>query len=137
MNPHLPSASPDPAIPGRVMVASVVDLDDTVTATIYRHVEPIMPSADLHAVIITIDGDVDSDAAAHLEYTVRRALAGGTPVCCDLSGATYFGAAGASAVLAALRYAADAGALFLLRGARGMTLRVLEVVGVDRSLIMR
>ena len=120
----------------RVTVASVADADDTVTAMIYRHVEPLVADAGLFVLIISIDGDVEGDAAAYLDHALQRAVLDGAPVCCDLSSARFFGAAGATVVLTAAERAADVGTLLLLRGVHGLTGRVLDAVGFERGLII-
>ena len=122
--------------PDRTVVASVADFDDSVIAVIYRHVEAFVPGADLHVVVLSIEGDLDSDAACHLEAAVRQAIDGGAPVCCDLRSAGFFGAAGARVLLSAVQQAAEADTLFLVRGVRGMAGRVLAAVGFDRTLIV-
>jgi anti-anti-sigma factor len=122
--------------PGRVTVASVADWDDTVVTMIYRHVEAASPEAVLGTVVISVDGDLDGDAAAHLDRALRRALAGGTPVHCDLNRTGFFGSAAARAVLSAFRYADETAATLRLRGVHGMRRYVLETVGLDRSLIL-
>jgi anti-anti-sigma factor len=116
--------------PGRVTVASVADVDDTVLTMIYRHTEPTEVG---QAVVISVEGDLDADAAAHLEHVLRRSIDGGTPVYCDLSCGGYFGSAGARAVLSAVGHAGDRGGVLLLRGVHGMPRRVLEVVGLNSS----
>jgi len=123
--------------PDRTVVASVAGFDDTVIAVIYRYVEPFVPLADLHLVVLSIEGDLDSDTACHLESAVRQAIDVGSPVCCDLRSAGFFGAAGARLLLSAAQQAADADTLFLVRGVRGMAGRVLAAVGFDRALIVQ
>ena len=118
-------------------VFSVVADDGTSTALIYRHSEPVLAEAGIFAVVITVDGDLDSDVAAHLELALYQAVESGMPVCLDLRHTGYFGAAGARVALAAGRLAAESDVTFLLRGAIGMSRRVLEAVGFDQSLIMR
>jgi anti-sigma B factor antagonist len=122
--------------PDRMVVASVADCNDTVIAVIYRHVEPFVPAADLHVVVLSIEGDLDSDTAWHLQSAVREAIDTGSPVCCDLRSAGFFGAAGARLLLSAVQQAKEADTLFLVRGVPGMVGRVLAAVGFDRSLIV-
>jgi anti-anti-sigma factor len=130
---------PDPlfASPDRTAVLSLADPDGTLTAVIYRHSEPVLAEAGVFAVVITVDGDVDTDVAAHLEEVLHQAVDSGMLVCCDLGHAAYFGAAGARVVLSAVRRAADADAVVVLRGVRGMSRRVLEAVGFDQSMILK
>jgi anti-anti-sigma factor len=122
--------------PDRAVVASVAGADDTVVAVIYRHVESFVPEADLHVVVLTIEGDLDSDTAFHLEPVLHEAIGAGVPVCCDLRSAGFFGATGARVLLFAVRQAADVDTLFLVRGAGRMTRRVLAAVAFDPALII-
>jgi anti-anti-sigma factor len=130
--PNFPAMSPD-----RTVVASVAGFDDAVIVVIYRHVEPFVPDADLHLVVLSIEGDLGSDTACHLEPAVRQAIEGEAPVCCDLRSAGFFGAAGARVLLSAVQQASEADALFLVRGVRGMAGRVLAAVGFDPALIVQ
>jgi anti-anti-sigma factor len=123
--------------PDQTAVFSVVAADGTSTAVIYRHSEPVLAEAGLFAAVITVDGDLDSDVAAHVELALRQAVEAGLPVCLDLRHTGYFGAAGARVALTAGRLAAESDVMFVLRGAFGMSRRVLEAVGFDQSLIMR
>jgi len=123
--------------PDRTVVASVAGFDDTVLAVIYRHVETFVPDADLHLVVLSVEGDFDSDTACHLEPAVRRAIDVGAPVCCDLRSAGFFGAAGARVLLSAVQQASEADTLFLVRGVHGMVGRVLAAVGFDPALVIR
>jgi anti-anti-sigma factor len=124
-------------LPQRTVVASVADFDDAVIAVIYRHVEPFVPDADLQLVVLSVEGDLDSDTACHLEPAIQRAIDAGAPVCCDLGSATFFGAAGARLLLSAVRRASETETLFLVRGVRGMADRVLTAVRFDRALVLR
>jgi anti-anti-sigma regulatory factor len=123
--------------PERVTIASIADPDDTVTAMIYRHAQPLVPEAALSLVVISVDGDVECDAAAHLDHILQQTMKDGTPVCCDLSRTDFFGAAGATVALRAAHRAAESGSVFLLRGVHGVSAIVLKVVGFDQSLIIQ
>lgn len=131
--------SPDPLFlpPDRTPVASVVDHDDGVVAFIYLHTELFFAEADLFVTVVTVDGDIDSDVAAHLEHVLLAAVDRETPVCCDLSLTWYFGAAGARVILSAHERAAETGSLFLLRGVHGMSRQVLDAVGLDQTVIIK
>ena len=122
--------------PGRVTVASIAGLDETVIATIHRHVEPVAQQRFRAVTVISFEGDVDRDTAPYLDRALHRAVSGGTPVCCDLGRVGFFGAAGARVVLSAVRHSRAVGGTFLLRGVPTISLRVLEVAGVDHSLII-
>jgi anti-anti-sigma factor len=119
----------------RQVVGTVAAADDVVIAVLYRQLEPFVPEAGLHVVVISVEGDVDCDSAAHLESALWQAIDAGAPVCCDLGAVGYFGAAGARVLLSAVRHASDRGALFLVRGVYGMARRVLDAVGFDQALI--
>ena len=111
--------------PRLTCVASVAAPDDTVTAMIYRHTESTGSGPGL--VVITVDGDVDHDTAPYLDRVLRRTVASGQPVCCDLSRTGFFGSAGARVVAGA----ATTGGTFSIRGARKIIRRTLETAGVD------
>lgn len=130
------SLQPYSRSPERATIASIADPDDTVTAMIYRHAEPMLSEAVQSLVVISVDGDVECDAAAYLDHILQQAMKDGTPVCCDLSRTEFFGAAGATVVLRVAHRAAEAGSVFLLRGVHGISALVLKVVGFDQSLII-
>jgi anti-anti-sigma factor len=54
--------------------------------------------------------------------------------CCDLSEVTFFGAAGINALVIAHERAARAGSRLLIRGAHGITRRVLQITGLEDLL---
>ena len=60
--------------PERATIASIADPDDTVTAMIYRHAEPMLPEAAQSLVVISVDGDVEWDAAAYLDHILQQAM---------------------------------------------------------------
>jgi anti-anti-sigma factor len=122
--------------PVRALVASVADFDDTVIALIFRHAEPWVAEAGLFVTVISVDGDIEGDTAAYLDYTLQQALLGGAPVCCDLGRTDFFGAAAVGVVMAALRRAAEADTALLLRGVHGMSAVVLKAVGLERGVII-
>jgi anti-sigma B factor antagonist len=127
-------ASPDNAHPpDQVTVASVADWDETVVAQFFRHVESL-PAGGTRTVV-SVRGDLDIDTAPYLERALQRALGDSSAVCCDLGRTEFFGAAGATALLAGVRQARDAGAIFTVRGVHGIAARVLAAVGFDRTLI--
>jgi anti-sigma B factor antagonist len=122
--------------PDRTVIASVAGVGETLTAVIYHCVEPFVPEADMHVVVIAVEGDLDSDTAAYLEPAVRQAIGAGGLVCCDFRRVGYFGAAGARVVMSAVEDAAECGTLFLVRGMQGMAWRVLEAVGFEWALVI-
>jgi anti-sigma B factor antagonist len=129
-------ASPDNAhSPDQVTVASVADADEIVVAQFFRHDEPLPAGDGGTRTVVSVRGDVDIDTAPYLERALQRALGDSSAVCCDLGRTEFFGAAGATALLAGVRQARDAGASFTVRGVHGIAARVLAAVGFDRSLI--
>lgn len=127
-SPDRPAPSPD----GDRVVA-VTGWDGTLLATLTRSVDH-GPAGPL-TTVIAVDGDIDQDTAPALEAALVDALNGGTPVCCDVRGTAFFGAAGINTLLAAHRHAGGLGHDFFLRGMQGQAGRVLrltELTGVVR-----
>jgi anti-anti-sigma factor len=116
---------------------TVADRFGTVIIAIPCYIRPGSPGDDgvsghkRDCLIVVIDGEVDLDTAPPVQDALLRALDGRDSVCCDLSRVTFFGAAGARAVFAAVRYASERGRTFGVRGAHGMTRRVLTVTDPD------
>jgi anti-anti-sigma factor len=77
--------------------------------------------------IVAIEGEVDLDTAPLVQEALLRALDGTDAVCCDLSRVTFLGAAGVRALFAAGEDAAGRGRTFGVRGAHGVTRRVLTL----------
>ncbi len=84
--------------------------------------------------VIAAEGDIDVDTEPLLRHVLAQAVNGRPAVCCDLSGVTFFGAAAANLLLATHRRATEAGQLFVLRGAGGMTEHVLAVADPDHVI---
>lgn len=85
-------------------------------------------------VIVAVMGEIDLDTAPTLRDALCDAVEWNPAVCCDLSGVTFFSAAGVSALLAAYHRAESAGTRFSVRGARGITERVLRLSGIASLL---
>lgn len=96
-----------------------------VSASVPRADEPPM---------ITVTGDIDIDTAPLLHQVLIDALRAHPRVCCDLGGVSFFGAAGANALLAGNAYAVGRGADLTVRGVRGMARRVFEITGLSDLL---
>jgi anti-anti-sigma factor len=79
-------------------------------------------------------GDVDLDTAPLLHAALITAVDRHRRVRCDLSGVTFFSAAGVSALLAGRRRAGENGSRLEVRGAHGITRRVLEITGLETLL---
>jgi anti-anti-sigma factor len=84
--------------------------------------------------VVDIDGDIDYDTVPVVRRALTQALDGRTPVCCDLSRVTFFGADAFHALMAAHQRAAGLGCPFFIRGAWGITDRVLAITDPDRVL---
>jgi anti-anti-sigma factor len=84
--------------------------------------------------VVWAAGEVDLDTAPLLRAALVHAVDRHPVVWCDLSRATFFSAAGVSALVVAHRRAARAGRRLHVRRARGVTLRVLDLTGLDRLL---
>jgi anti-anti-sigma factor len=114
-------------------VTTVTDGDGTIVGTVVRRLEAAPAGAEPGDswTIVAVGGEIDGDIAPLIQLALSQALAGRTPVCCDLSDVTFFGAAGANTLLAAHRRAAELGCAFYLRGVHGITDRVLTVVDPD------
>jgi anti-anti-sigma factor len=110
----------------------VIGGDGVPLSTITRHTEH--PAGDAALVVVAVTGDVDQDSAPTLRATLIASLQGNPQVCCDVSAVTFFGAAGARALLDAHRLARAKGAAFAVRGAHGFTLKVLGSVGLPATV---
>jgi anti-anti-sigma factor len=112
--------------------ATVTDNFGTVIVAISCYIGPCTPGPEPRdCLIVAIEGEVDLDTAPPVQDALLRALDGGKAVCCDLSRVTFFGAAGARALFTACRYAAGRGRTFGVRGAHGITRRVLTLTDPD------
>jgi anti-anti-sigma factor len=110
----------------------VIGGDGVPLSTITRHSE--RPAGDAALVVVAVTGDVDQDSAPTLRATLIAALEGNPQVCCDVSAVAFFGAAGARALLDAHRLARAKGAAFSVRGARGLTRKILRYVGLPATV---
>jgi len=84
--------------------------------------------------VVHATGEVDLESAPLLRAALLDAVDRHAMVCCDLSGVTFFSAAGISALVTVHRRATQAGSTLIIRGADGVTRRVLQIFGVDRLL---
>ncbi|MEJ2861813.1 STAS domain-containing protein [Actinomycetospora flava] len=83
--------------------------------------------------VVTVGGDLDYDSHGRLDDAVDAALhdpPAGLVV--DLAAVTYCDSCGLRVLLGAHRRATEAGATFLLRGARGQPARALKLTGLDQ-----
>ena len=94
-----PPAPADPAPEIGEIVASVTAEGGTNLITVSRRVETAGPGA--AQTVVAVAGEIDQDTADLVQRALRQALGGHRPVCCDLRGVTFFGAAAAHMLLAA------------------------------------
>ncbi|HEX8629987.1 MAG TPA: STAS domain-containing protein [Catenuloplanes sp.] len=108
--------------------------DGTPLLTVSRHVGP--PAGGGAAmVVVTAVGQVDLETVELLRLALLDAVDGSRPVCCDLAGVEFFGAAGANALVAAHNLATETGCRFAISGARDTVRRVLRITGLDDLLV--
>jgi anti-anti-sigma factor len=86
------------------------------------------------AVVVAISGDIDRDSVSPVETTLLAAIDGNRKVYCDLAGVTFFGAAGVGVVVRAQEHAEANAVTFAVRGARGLTRKILQFAGLDGLL---
>jgi anti-anti-sigma factor len=138
MTTRQPRLPPIPHVgePGELVTGGVtaVVADDarTLLVTVSRPAETAPTGADDPLTVVAIDGEIDLDTAPLVRLILSNALDGRTPVCCDLSRVTFFGAAAVNTMLAAHRQATASGNSFFLRGVHGVTDRVLTLCDPDR-----
>ncbi|WP_406083249.1 STAS domain-containing protein [Micromonospora zamorensis] len=102
-----------------------------------RFTEPTDLSATISAdrMVVAPMGYVDMDTAPRLATALFNAVDSHPEVCCDLSGVGFFSAAGVHVLLLARDRAEQVGSRFSVRGASGVTLRVLRITGVEPLLL--
>lgn len=127
--------------------AVVADIDGRIITSISRHTEQHTEAdaagcasagcaaQDGPVAVVAIAGEIDQDTVCLVDVALTSAIRGNDRVCCDLSRVEFLSAAGINTVLAAHRYAAVTGHRFSVRGARGITRRVLEITELHRVLI--
>jgi len=136
--PPAPASARVPAAPTRDRHGS--DAPATVTGLsatplrIARRAEPPAHSGAPGTLVAAVAGEIDLVTAPLLQAALMDAVDRHREVCCDLSGVTFFGAAGINALLVARERAARAGSCLLIRGAHGITRRVLQITGLEGLL---
>ncbi|MBQ1021372.1 STAS domain-containing protein [Micromonospora sp. D93] len=102
-----------------------------------RYTEPTNLSATISAdrMVVAPVGYVDMDTAPRLATALMNAIDSHPEVCCDLTGVGFFSAAGVYVLLLARDQAERVGSRFSIRGAEGITQRVLRITGVERLLL--
>ncbi|WP_433551233.1 STAS domain-containing protein [Micromonospora zamorensis] len=113
-----------------------VDLSE-MSFHVARFTEPTDLSATISAdrMVVAPVGYVDMDTAPRLATALFNAVDSHPEVCCDLTGVGFFSAAGVHALLLARDRAEQIGSRFSVRGASGVTLRVLRITGVEPLLL--
>ncbi|MCF0091450.1 hypothetical protein B0E54_00257 [Micromonospora sp. MH99] len=101
--------------------------------SVARHTEPVNSSAAFSAdrLIVAPAGYVDMDTAPLLGAALTNALDSHPDVCCDLAAVDFFSAAGVHVLLLAADRAKRSGSRFSVRGAGGITRRVLRITQVE------
>ncbi|NYF59987.1 STAS domain-containing protein [Micromonospora purpureochromogenes] len=84
--------------------------------------------------VVNATGEIDLETAPALSAALTAAVQHDSWVCCDLSGVTFCCAAGVSVLLEAAHEAARVGHRFHVRGAHGVTARVLHITGAEGFL---
>ncbi|RAO35258.1 hypothetical protein PSN13_02513 [Micromonospora saelicesensis] len=102
-----------------------------------RYTEPTNLSSTISAdrMVVAPVGYVDMDTAPRLATALMNAIDSHPEVCCDLTGVGFFSAAGVRVLLLARDRAERVGSRFSIRGAEGITQRVLRITGVERLLL--
>jgi anti-anti-sigma factor len=129
-------ASEWPAHPAdTALSATVAAADGTVVATVSRHVERLPAGTESRScVVIGAAGEFDQDTTPLLRLALLLAIDRQPDVRCDLSQVLFFGAAGLNTLVAAHLHAAGRGHRFVVRGAYGMTRRVLRITSLEEIL---
>jgi anti-anti-sigma factor len=101
------------------------------------YTEPVDASVSVSAdrLVVVPAGYVDMDTAPVLESALVDAVDSHPEVCCDLAAVRFFSAAGVHVLLTARGRAGRSGSRFSVRGAYGITRRVLRITQVDRLLV--
>jgi anti-anti-sigma factor len=102
--------------------------------TITWHTEEPPTGPGAAVVVVTVSGDLDRDSTLPMETALLTAIDGNSQVSCDLSGVTFFGAAGVGALARAHEYARANSTSFTIRGAQGMTWKILRFAGLGGVL---
>jgi anti-anti-sigma factor len=125
--------APSDGTPAPAASAQVIAQDGSLIATVARRFRPAEPGEAGPEVVVSVQGDLDLDTAPLAQATLIQALEGAERVCLELSGVSFFGAAGVRVVVAAQLHAASLGRQLRLSGVHGITERVLVLTGVYRE----
>ncbi|MFC6021348.1 STAS domain-containing protein [Plantactinospora solaniradicis] len=102
--------------------------------SVARYIELTNRSAPISAgrLVVVPAGHVDMDTAPVLGSALVNAVDSHPEVCCDLAAVGLFSAAGVRVLLAARDRAGRSGSRLSIRGASGITRRVLRITQVER-----
>lgn len=87
--------------------------------------------------IVELRGEIDVAAAAELREVLYDALAQATDVIVDLAAVGFIDSSGIGALVAADAYTQGNGSTLALRGLRGPTKRVIQILGLEQTLTIR
>jgi anti-anti-sigma factor len=93
--------------------------------------EALVGAGAVAPVVVSVAGEVDMNTAPLLQAALIDAVDRHSVVCCDLCDVTFFAAAGVTALIAAHDRAYHAGCRLMIRGAHGITQRVLHLSGIQ------
>lgn len=136
-----PAVSRAQVTPATLVIPRAADAPGVGSSELSFHVARFTESTDLYATIsadrmvVAPMGYVDMDTAPRLATALFNAVDSHPEVCCDLTGVGFFSAAGVHVLLLARDRAAKVGSRFSVRGASGVTLRVLRITGVEPLLL--
>ncbi|MFI6254577.1 STAS domain-containing protein [Micromonospora zamorensis] len=136
-----PTLSRGPVTPATLAICQAVGSPKVDSSEVSFHVARFTEPTDLSAAIsadrmvVAPVGYVDMDTAPRLATALFNAVDSHPEVCCDLTGVGFFSAAGVHALLLARDRAEQVGSRFSVRGASGVTLRVLRITGAEPLLL--
>ena len=129
----------DIGVPGRLtrtgsdVTTTVTGPCGTVELTVTLRARP--PAEDATGVLlVVVAGVIDMCTAPVLEAALSDAVDRHTTVRCDLADVRVLSAAGVTTLIKAYQRATRTGSRLTVCGAHGLTLRVLQVTGVDQVL---
>jgi anti-sigma B factor antagonist len=96
--------------------------------------EPPDRTGEPGTLVAAVAGEIDLTTAPLLQAALMDAVDRHCTVCCDLSDVTFLGAAGINALVIVHERAAQAGSRLRIRGAHGITRRVLQITGLEGRL---
>jgi len=119
---------------GLDVAGTVTGPSGTPLLTVTVRAEPADDHGAASMVVVAAMGEVDLDTASLLQAALVDAVDGHATVCCDLNEVAFLSAAGVTALLTAHVRAVEAGSRLTVRGAHGITRRVLQLAGIELLL---